>query len=217
MDIAEHTKQKHQKYLELGSERLITLGLVGALLLLLLFMLINGSKTRVILTPPEIPKTMWVDADQASDEYLEEMTNFLNQLILNTTAGSVDYQGRILKKYACSDGIGTLEARMQQSALALKRDNAVTIFGPRQLRIDRATKRVATSGELTIWVGDKRIGSSAKTFLTAFDMSAGRICVKDFYETNEQTPFVPKSSLDGNSIVAPTAAPGAAAPAKATK
>jgi type IV conjugative transfer system protein TraE len=216
MDTEEHKARKRNKYLELGTDKLIIMGLVTCLVLLILFMLINGTKTRVILTPPEIPKAMWVDADQASDEYLEEMTNFTNQLILNTSAGSVDYQGKLLKKYACSDGIGTLDARMQQSSLALKRDNAITLFSARQIRIDRQTKRVATSGELTIWVGDKRIGSSAKTFLTAFDMSAGRICVKDFYETNEQTPFVPKSSLDGNSLVAqPTGvAPRTVVPAK---
>lgn len=201
MDTEDYKAQKKNRYLALGTDKLIIMGLVSCLVMLILFMLIYGTRTRIILTPPEIPKSMWVDADQASDEYLEEMTNFMNQLILNTSAGSVDYQGKLLKKYACSDGIGTLEARMQQSSLALKRDNAITLFSARQIRIDRQTKRVATSGELTIWVGDKRIGSSAKTFLTAFDLSAGRICVKDFYETNEQTPFVPKSSLDGNNIL----------------
>jgi type IV conjugative transfer system protein TraE len=209
MELDEHNTQKRKHYLDVSTERLVTLGSIGLNVLLALFLLIHGSKTRIVLTPPEIPKAMWVEADQASDEYLEQMTNFVNQMILNTTAGSVDYQGAMLKKYACSDGIGTLDARMQQSALALKRDNAVTLFSPRQLRIDRKTRRVVTSGETTIWVGDKRISSTAKTYLVAFDMAASRICVKDFYETNEQDPFGSKKNIDGSAAAPQSSVPSA--------
>ena len=45
---------------------------------------------RVIVVPPAVHKSFWVENDRVSAEYLEQMGYFLIQLALNVTPQSVD-------------------------------------------------------------------------------------------------------------------------------
>ena len=184
-----YAAQKRMNFLDLSTERLVAIGAVAIALLLALFQLVNGVKVRTVLVPPDITRTMWVEADQMSDEYLEDMTTFLNQLTLNSSAQSASYQGRVLRKYACADGLGALDSAMHTSEEKLKRDNATTLFAQKQLRIDKANLRVASSGDIAIFVGDRKVGTEAKTYVTAFRINAGKLCIRDFYEADSNDPF----------------------------
>ena len=66
------------------------LRLVAAGQLLILIIMAAGwwrsvGNERTILVPPELHKTVWVDSEKVSKEYLEEMSYFIGSLILNAS------------------------------------------------------------------------------------------------------------------------------------
>ena len=81
-----------------------------------------ADRERVVLVPPTIHKTFWVNEERASGEYLEQMAYFLMQLTLNVTPQNVDYQARVLMQYAAPAAFGELRAAMLATGERLKRD-----------------------------------------------------------------------------------------------
>ena len=77
--------------------------LVGSMLVnlvLAVFAVRLSGHERVVVVPPTIHKTFWVESDRVSSEYLEQMGYFLMQLTLNVTPQSVDHQAKVLLQYA---------------------------------------------------------------------------------------------------------------------
>lgn len=203
MNHDRHQQEKKRIKLDITSERLALLGSVGVNLVLALFLLLNGVKIHTILVPPEISKTMWVEVDQASDEYLQDMSFFIGQLVLNTTPLGVEYQGKLLRKYACSDGYGALDTIIRNNAARLKHDSASTLFSSQLVKIDRKSMRVAMQGLQSTFIGDRRVADESKTYLIGFDQSGGKLCVKEFYEASEKDPLGPKPADDKPAAAGP--------------
>ena len=78
---------------------LLVVSLLTNVVLALLSVRLSGRE-RVVLVPPTINKTFWVDAERVSAEYLQQMAYFLVQLTLNVTPQSVDHQASVLLQYA---------------------------------------------------------------------------------------------------------------------
>jgi conjugal transfer pilus assembly protein TraE len=184
---------------DLTFQQVLIAGLVVLSLLLVFILVRSETKVRTILVPPEIPKSIWVDADQASGEYLEQMGNFLIQMVMNTSGTSADYQGKLLKKYACPSGLGSLDIQIRENAIRLKRDNATTLFQPREFQVDAVNNKVAARGEFGVFVGDKRVSNASKVYLMTFELENGRICVARLEETNDQDLWGVKRAAADNS------------------
>lgn len=71
-----------------------------------------ANRERVVLVPPTIHKTFWVNEERASGEYLEQMAYFLMQLNVDVTPQNVDHQARVLMQYAAPAAYGELRAAM---------------------------------------------------------------------------------------------------------
>ena len=79
----------------------------------------QAGRERVVVVPPAIHKTFWVEAERASPEYLEQMGYFLAQLTLNVTPQSVEHQSRLLLQYAAPASWGDLRTAMAANAETL--------------------------------------------------------------------------------------------------
>jgi conjugal transfer pilus assembly protein TraE len=65
---------------------LLAVLLTGSLLVnavLAVLALRSSGRERIVLVPPAIHKTFWVESDRVSAEYLQQMAYFLMQLTLN--------------------------------------------------------------------------------------------------------------------------------------
>ena len=69
-------------------------------LVLALFAVRLSGHERIVIVPPNIHKTFWVESDRVSSEYLEQMGYFLLQLTLNVTPQSVDHQAKLLLPFS---------------------------------------------------------------------------------------------------------------------
>ena len=166
--------------------------LIGSILanVVLAFLSVAMSgRERVVLVPPQIHKTFWVESDRVSAEYLQQMAYFLMQLTLDVTPQSVDHQAAVLLQYAAPGSMGELRTAMATSAERLKRDGASTIFSVSDLVVDAAGQRVGVRGQLSTFVSDRRVSEVSKGYAIELQYLGGRILLKAFRETQANDPL----------------------------
>ena len=171
--------------------------LAATSVLLALHVFLHQDRDRVTFLPPQIEKGFWVEADQISRDYLDQMALFVLQLAYNVTPVSVDFQNAALLKYAAPEAHGGLEKAGRLAAERVKRDQISTLFSPRSVLHDKANGlRVAIQGELTTFVTDKASPPRAMTVLVAFRYDGGRTVVTSLKETSQDDPFGANQSSD---------------------
>ena len=158
-------------------------------LVLAVFAVRLAGHERVVVVPPTINKTFWVESDRVSAEYLEQMGYFLMQLTLNVTPVSVDHQSRVLLQYAAPASYGELRTALMAAAERLKRDGASTVFSALDLAVDERALRVGVRGQLTTFVSDRRVSEVSKGYAIELQYSGGRVFLKSFRETNPNDPL----------------------------
>lgn len=166
--------------------------LVGSMLVnlvLAVFAVRLAGHERVVVVPPTINKTFWVESDRVSSEYLEQMGYFLMQLTLNVTPQSVDHQAKVLLQYAAPASFGELRTALLGAAERLKRDGASTVFSPQDLSVDERALKVGVRGNLTTFISDRRVSEVSKGYAIELQYSGGRIFLKAFRETNPNDPL----------------------------
>jgi conjugal transfer pilus assembly protein TraE len=166
--------------------------LVGSMLVnlvLAVFTMRLAGHERIVVVPPNIHKTFWVESDRVSSEYLEQMGYFLMQLTLNVTPQSVDHQAKVLLQYAAPASFGELRTALLAAAERLKRDGASTIFSARDVLVDERALKVGVRGQLTTFISDRRVSDVSKGYAIELQYSGGRIFLKAFRETNPNDPL----------------------------
>ena len=166
--------------------------LVGSMLVnlvLAVFTMRLAGHQRIVVVPPNIHKTFWVESDRVSSEYLEQMGYFLMQLTLNVTPQSVDHQAKVLLQYAAPASFGELRTALLAAAERLKRDGASTIFSARDLMVDERALKVGVRGQLTTFISDRRVSDVSKGYAIELQYSGGRLFLKAFRETNPNDPL----------------------------
>jgi conjugal transfer pilus assembly protein TraE len=158
-------------------------------LILALFAVRLSGHERIVVVPPNIHKTFWVESDRVSSEYLEQMGYFLMQLTLNVTPQSVDHQAKLLLQYAAPASFGELRTALLAAAERLKRDGASTVFSAQNLVVDERTLRVGVRGQLTTFISDRRVSEVSKAYAIELQYAGGRMFLKAFRETNPNDPL----------------------------
>lgn len=158
-------------------------------IILALFVIRMAGHQRIVITPPTVNKTFWVEADRVSPEYLEQMAYFLVQLTLNVTPHNIDHQSKLLLTYAAPAAFGELRATLAAAAERIKRDGAATVFSAQDIIVDERAMKVGVRGQLTTYISDRRVSDTAKGYALAFHYSAGRIYLKAFKETHPHDPL----------------------------
>ena len=148
-----------------------------------------AGRERVVVVPPTIHKTFWVESDRVSAEYLEQMGYFLMQLTLNVTPMSVDHQAKLLLQYAAPASFGELRAALAAAGQRLKRDSASTVFSAQDISVDERGLRVGVRGQLTTYISDRRVSDVSKGYAIELQYTSGRVFLKAFRETNPNDPL----------------------------
>lgn len=169
--------------------RLLAAGLaLGVLVVAGIALKLTGAE-RTVLVPPQIQRGFWVSGNAVSKEYLEEMAYWYAGLALNVTPQISAYQNDLFLKFAAPGDLGRLRAEMGARAEFLQKNSVATEFSVRGVTTDERALRVALTGTLYTWAGDKKAGERSATYLVGFKFMNGRLHVSDFRETSDQDPF----------------------------
>jgi conjugal transfer pilus assembly protein TraE len=167
--------------------------LLGAAMLtnvvLALIVIRIAGHERIVMVPPTVNKTFWVEAERVSPDYLQQMAYFLMQLTLNVTPQNVDHQSKLLLTYAAPAAFGELRTTLAATSERVKRDGAATVFSAQDLSVDERAMKVGVRGQLTTYISDRRVSDAAKGYVLEFQYTAGRIYLKAFRETPSNDPL----------------------------
>jgi len=177
----------HQSIIKLLSQRNGLLALAGILSLsnvLLVVGLICKSE-RVILVPPHIHKSLWVEDGEVSKEYLEEMGAYLSKLLLDLSPTSFPYNHETLLKYATPEAYGSLKKQLIHDGEQYIKLQLSTHFKPAEVIANSQTLEVQVKGMLTSFMAGKQIRESQETLSLQFTQRGGGLLLESISGGNE--------------------------------
>lgn len=198
MKFSKFTAERDNQRAEILFMRLAVGGLVLALLANAGASFSVAGSERTILVPPEVHKTFWVSGQKVSAEYLQEMACWYAGLALNVTPHVAEHQKNLFLRYAAPSEYGRLQAEYGARTEFIRKNNASTQFSPQSVMADEAAMKVALTGVLLTWVGDKKASEKQTTYVVGFRYLNGRLHVSEFKETSDQDPFGASNGTNGH-------------------
>ncbi|MBS4018061.1 MAG: type IV conjugative transfer system protein TraE [Dechloromonas sp.] len=176
-----------------GLGRAFQLILAGSLLTNIMlagsFMTLDKTQ-RTIFLPPQITKSFWVDGEQLSPEYIEQMGDWVVGMFATVSPASVDYKNASLLKLVHPENYGELQLRFEAGAMRLKAENLSKVFMPREIRMDHVQQRVAFIGTQDLWLGDKKVSTGAPAaYVVGFHFDGSFTTIRELREANPVEPF----------------------------
>lgn len=154
---------------------LISLGLLltnGILACLLL-----SDHSHVVIVPPDITKTFWVDKEEVSPEYLEQMAAFLVHEILDVTPKTAGRKRDLVLKYVSPRFYNAFRKRLLKEEEMLNKEQASTAFKVSQITIGDPLIIV---GIMDHYVASNKVKSEKETYEMRFIYKGGRLLLDGF-------------------------------------
>jgi len=142
--------------------------------------LLSLKSERVILVPPQIQRSFWLEGSEASASYLEEMAVFFAHQLLDVTPSSAAYQREIALKYVFSDFYNPLKKRLLAEEERYRKENLSTSFKVTDVAVNPQTMTVKLTGDLLSSVGGQKVKQNRETYALKFRFSNGRFLVESF-------------------------------------
>ncbi|MBL0941397.1 MAG: type IV conjugative transfer system protein TraE [Alphaproteobacteria bacterium] len=141
---------------------------------------------HVVIVPPEITQSFWVEKGRVSANYIEEMALFFATLILDNSAGSCAYQRDVLLRYAVPEAYGRLRAMLLEDEERFKKEQLSTSFKPASIQVNPKTLIAEITGDLISYVGQKRLSQVRESYRFAFTYKQGRLLIQSFEAIRSQ-------------------------------
>ena len=147
---------------------------------ILLSIKLLSQNTRIIITPPSIEKSFWVDSINVSPEYLEQMSTFIAHQILDVTPSSAKMQREIVLGYVSPEFHNVLKKRLEKEEEFLRKEQVSTSFKPTNMTVDAEKLEVELIGEMNHYVASARIKHEVETYILQFAYEGQRLHLKSF-------------------------------------
>lgn len=172
----------HQKRLgHLRVQRNALLGLSSALLIIILLQtsLLFFKNEKIIINPPELTQSYWVEGDRFSNSYLEEMALFFTHLMLDVSEANVLPQGEILLRYVSSNAYGEFKNKLLNDEKRLKSQQLSLQFTAHSVELIEPMCADVT-GSLSSYVGSQKISNTQETYRISFSQKKSRLFLESF-------------------------------------
>lgn len=153
-------------------------GLVGVTLLQTIILFFKEE--RVVIVPTDFKQGFWVEGNQVSPSYLEEMALFMSSLCLNLSPATIAYQRDVLLRHTHPSAYGTLKQHFMDTEKRLQKDRISMIFRPLKARVSTSNMGVYLTGDLITWVGQKQVTQARETYRLRFHRVRGQLQLLSF-------------------------------------
>ncbi len=149
---------------------------------------------RVVIVPPEVRSSYWVEDAAVSRSYYLEWGHYVVSLLLNVSPESIDYQSEILLRHVAPGSAERMRARLAAAAEKLRRESLTTFFAVSGVEVRQQEGQVAFAGSLTSYVQGRRIGERRAAFAASFKVVRGQLALVELVETDPDNIFAPKEA-----------------------
>lgn len=159
-------------------------GLVGLSATLLVIVLLQTGllffkHEKVIISPPELSQTYWVEGNRFSKSYLEEMAVFFAHLLLDVSESSILPQGEIVLRYVWPESYGDFKNKLIVDEKRLKKQQLSLHFRPQTIEF-QAPLVLDVQGILVSYVGSHKISDVQETYRIGLKQHQGRLFLESF-------------------------------------
>ncbi len=165
---------------------ILSVGLLLLCILLSIMVLRLIGRERIIITPPVVHKSFWVDNQQVSSEYLSEMTVFLAQLRLTVTPSNAEYQRETLLRYTDASFYGEFKNELVAEADHLIKSHLSLAFYPTQITVNAPNLTANITGDLVSTVGNAPLPAAHLTYQVRYRYTNGQLRLQSFQEQEEK-------------------------------
>jgi conjugal transfer pilus assembly protein TraE len=145
------------------------------------------KRERVIISPPVIEKSFWIDSNSISPTYLEQFGVFMGQLLLNKSAQSSAEQRSIILRHTDPSFSGLMRQRLLEEEEMLKKQNAAYTFYPISVKVDMGKMEVILRGERIVFAGPKQVSSKLETYVLKFIYEGSRLFLQEVETMENET------------------------------
>jgi conjugal transfer pilus assembly protein TraE len=146
------------------------------------------KKERIIICPPELKNSYWVEGNQFSPSYIEEMSLFFAHLLLDVTESSIGWQGSVILRYVIPESYGALKAKILDDEKRLKKEQLSLHFKATTFKLDASQLLAEITGDLISYVGSKKISQVRETYQLKLQNRSGRLLIESFSLLKTETP-----------------------------
>eukprot|EP01037_Dinobryon_pediforme_P013636 gene13636-13751_t len=123
------------------------------------------SPNRLSSFPPSYIRefiSYWVEGNQFSPSYIEEMSLFFVHLLLDVTESSISWQGSVILRYVIPESYGALKAKILDDEKRLKKEQLSLHFKATTFKLDASQLLAEITGDLISYVGSKKIAQASQ-------------------------------------------------------
>jgi len=183
MIIAEH--ESRLKSLLEQKKRLIFA--VGFLCLIVFFqtftiMMIGKKQDRVLISPPVITESFWLDSNTVSESYLRQIGDYFIKTAMTVTPNTVESQYQYILNNVYPEYFGDVKGQLLRRGNDVKNKGISTVFISKSYDIDMQTLTVNVRGDLIVITGRNRTDPMPKHFAAQFIYEHDRLYLKEINE-----------------------------------
>ena len=146
------------------------------------------KKERIIISPPELKNSYWVEGNQFSPSYIEEMSLFFAHLLLDVTEASIGWQGSVILRYVIPESYGAVKAKILEDEKRLKKEQLSLHFKATTFKLDANQVLAEITGDLISYVGSKKIAQVRETYQLKLQNRSGRLLIESFSLLKTEKP-----------------------------
>lgn len=135
---------------------------------------------RIVVVPPDTKREFWLTQNRVSASYLEEMALFFAPLMLEVSPESAAYKRDIILRYTVSESYGALKAKLLEDEKRLQKEHVTTSFQLSAVKVRSREMQVEVTGDLSRFIGERRISQSRDTYRFTFVYRMGRLLIQSF-------------------------------------
>jgi conjugal transfer pilus assembly protein TraE len=133
----------------------------------------------VIITPPELTQSYWVQGSAFSKSYLEEMALFFSHLLLDVSQDSILSQGEVVLRYVVPNSYGVFKSKLLEDEQRLKKHQLSLHFIPKSVAFVQPLT-VEVQGYLNHYVGSQRVSQVQETYRIDFSQKKSQLFLESF-------------------------------------
>lgn len=143
---------------------------------------IARKQDRILVMPPEIKESFWLDSNSVSDSYLRQVADYFIKTAMTVSPSTVESQYQYLLNNAYPAIYGDMKGQLLKRGNDVKQKGISTVFTSKSFQVDTENLRVIVSGELMVITGRNRAEPLRKQFSVHFKYENGRLYLKEINE-----------------------------------
>ena len=160
--------------------------LTATIVILVFFIMKLADNNRVVVIPPRVDQEFWVAGNEVSTTYLEQVANYVSDMVMNVSPGNVDRAYDIILPFLTTDPelVRDIRSNLLTQADTIKKEDIYQSFYIRKVWIEKENDTITVSGICRRSTGNLYIGSQSSSVKIKYNINNGKFIITNLEVDN---------------------------------